>query len=241
LEAHAALVAAHPPTPAVLRRRLSALPSERKSDAGRFLISIAAVDGEITADEVRKLESLFRDLGLDPAEIYSGLHQAATTIPATRPAEVDEPVSLRTLGTAAPRVPLRGPETKPVSTRTSFALDPALLAAKRADSARAAAQLAEIFADEESADDLAAPPAADSDILSIAGLDGIHSRLFRLLVEQDSWSRAEVERMAADLDLLPDGALDVLNEAAFDTTDGPLWEGNDPIVIDLHTAKEMHA
>jgi hypothetical protein len=46
--------------------------------------------------------------------------------------------------------------------------------------------------------------------------------------------------MAADLGLLPDGALDLLNEAAFDHTDGPLWEGDDPITIDHDTAKDMH-
>lgn len=241
LEAHAALVAANPPTPAVLRRRLSTLSDQRKAEAGQFLISIAAVDGDITADEVRQVESLFRSLGLDPSEIYASLHAAAiTTATAGKDAD-DEPVAVRTTGTAAPRVPLPRPEAQPASTRTGLRLDPALLAAKRAESARAAAQLAAIFADEEpDARPVEYSATATNGDVPVAGLDTAHSELFRLLVGQDSWRRADVERMAADLGLLPDGALDMLNEAALDHTDGPLWEGHDPIIIDLDTAKDMH-
>jgi uncharacterized tellurite resistance protein B-like protein len=234
LEAHGALVAANPPTPAVLRRRISVLSEDRKTAAGHFLISIAAVDGEITSDEVRKLESLFHSLGLDPKLIYSGLHEAATTT-----ATDDEPVVMTTAGVVAPRVPLPRPEhVRP--TGTGLVLDPALLAAKRVESARAAAQLAEIFAEDEPPAAPVVPSAVPDGGDLVPGLDDAHSHLFRQLIAREAWSRAEVERLAAGLGLLPDGALDLLNEAAFDHTDGPLWEGDDPITIDPDTAKDMH-
>ncbi|WP_273943603.1 TerB N-terminal domain-containing protein [Kutzneria chonburiensis] len=232
LEAHEALVAANPPTPAVLRRRIGVLSEDRKTAAGHLLISIAAVDGEITSDEVRKLESLFQGLGLDPKLIYSALHEAATTSITD-----DEPVVMSTTGTAAPRVPVPRP-TRTSAARTGLVLDPALLAAKRAESARAAAQLAEIFAADDEPATAATAVAEDVDVVS--GLDQAHSSLFRQLVTREQWARVEVERMAADLGLLPDGALDLLNETAFDHTDGPLWEGDDPITIDPDTAKDMH-
>jgi uncharacterized tellurite resistance protein B-like protein len=227
LRAHAALVAAHPPTPSVLRRRLSALPGDSRADVGRLLISIAAADGEITAAEVRSLETLFADLGLDPGDIYSTLHAAAAT--------PDDLVLLRTTGTTPPRVALPVPGQR----SATFMLDPALLAARRAESARAAAQLAEIFADDDIVP-ATAPVPATPDVPTIAGLDPDHSRLFRLIVERDSWSRADVEHLAAGLGLLTDGALDVLNEAAYDRADGPLWEGADPLTIDNDIAKDMH-
>lgn len=235
LDAHAALVAANPPTPAVLRRRLGALSTAKRAEAGQLLITIAAADGTITPDEVRRLETLFRDLGLDPNDIYSTLNAAAAT---TAPSP-DDLVTVRTAGPAASRIPL---PTRQSPARTAFALDPALLAAKRAESARAAAQLAEIFAEDEPAAEVAPaePPARLPDRPSVAGLDGDHSRLFHRLVERESWPRAEVERLAADLGLLTDGALEVLNEAAYDRAGGPLWEGTDPLTIDHDIAKDMH-
>ena len=44
-----------------------------------------------------------------------------------------------------------------------------------------------------------------------------------------SWPRAEVQALAAALGLMTDGALEHLNEAAFDHADGPLTEGDDPL------------
>lgn len=238
LTAHAALVSANPPTSAVLKRRISVLSEDRRAEAGRFLITIAAADGTITADEIRRLESLFRSLGLGTTQIYANLHATATMTPTSTDGNTDTPVTVSTTGSAAPRVALPQPETK--STKKGFALDPALLAAKRAESVRAAAQLAEIFLDEEPDTDPVKTLQAAGDASLVDGLDEPHSRLFRELVVRDSWRRADVEQVAAGLGLLPDGALDVLNEVAFDRTDGPLWEGNDPIVIDCDTAKGMY-
>jgi tellurite resistance protein len=228
LAAHVALVATQPPTSAILRRRLTALSDDRRTEVGRLLIAVAAADGTITSDEVRSLERLFLDLGLDPSQIYSTLHAAATeTVP-------DDVVTVHTAGTVASRTPL--PEPKPALS-TTFALDPTVLAAKRAESARATAQLADIFADEESAPD--PTPATGGAVSSVAGLDSVHSRLFHLLVVRDTWPRADVERLAAELCLLTDGALEVLNEAAYAHADGPLCEGTDPLTIDHDIAKDM--
>jgi hypothetical protein len=41
--------------------------------------------------------------------------------------------------------------------------------------------------------------------------------------------------------LLTDGALEILNEAAFERVGGPLTEGTDPIIIDTEIAEDMHA
>jgi tellurite resistance protein len=230
LAAHAALVATQPPTPAILRRRLTALSDDRRIEVGRLLIAVAAADGTITSDEVHSLERLFHDLGLDPSQIYSTLHAAATeTVP-------DDVVTVHTKGTAASRTLLPEPTPAPP---TTFALDPAVLTAKRAESARAAAQLADIFADEESAPD--GTPATDDTVSSVAGLDSDHSGLFHLLVARDTWRRVDVERLTAELCLLTDGALEVLNEAAYGHADGPLWEGTDPLTIDHDIAKDMQA
>jgi hypothetical protein len=70
-------------------------------------------------------------------------------------------------------------------------------------------------------------------------MDEHHSRLFHLLAARDSWQRGEVEQLTAELGLLTDGALEVLNEAAYDRAGSPLWEGTDLLTIDHDIAEDM--
>jgi hypothetical protein len=53
------------------------------------------------------------------------------------------------------------------------------------------------------------------------------------------WTRADVEDLAATRGLLPDGALDAINEAALDLSGEPLCEGADPILINSYALEEM--
>ncbi|RJQ75969.1 hypothetical protein D5S19_31510 [Amycolatopsis panacis] len=225
LDAHAALVLTKPPTPAVLRRRLESLPTSRKAAVGRLLTTIAAADGQVTPDEIRTLERLFTTLGLDPGEVYGTLHAAATS--------ADELTSTRIPGAQRSGRTIPAPSPSPAGTPT-LTLDPERLARTRAESVQVAAELAEIFADDKPAP----PPPAPVDAV-VGGLDSPHALLFHRLVEQDMWSRAEFDVLAAEAGLLPDGALEVLNEAAYDRTDEPLCEGSDPIEINQDIVKDM--
>jgi hypothetical protein len=65
--------------------------------------------------------------------------------------------------------------------------------------------------------------------------------LLRRLIERTEWSRDEFAAIAAECRLLPDGAFDALNEAAFDRAGVPVLEGDDPIHIDQTTAKDLLA
>ncbi|SEF38415.1 Uncharacterized conserved protein, tellurite resistance protein B (TerB) family [Amycolatopsis pretoriensis] len=225
LDAHAALVLTKPPTPAVLRRRLESLPTSRKAAVGRLLTTIAAADGQVTPDEIRTLERLFTTLGLDPGEVYGTLHAAATS--------TDELTSTRIPGAQRTGRTIPAPSKSPAGPST-LALDPERLARTRAESVRVAAELAEIFADDEPAP----PPPPPSDAV-VGGLDSAHTLLFHRLVEQDAWSRAEFDALAAEIGLLPDGAVEILNDAAYDRTDEPLCEGSDPIEINQDIVKDM--
>jgi hypothetical protein len=65
----------------------------------------------------------------------------------------------------------------------------------------------------------------------ILGLDADHSAFVRLLVTRSSWLRNELADAAADMELMLDGALEHINEAALDALEAPLTEGDDPIEI----------
>lgn len=233
LDAHAALVLAKPPTPAVLRRRLSALPESKRKGVGQLLTTIAAADGEVSADEVRTLERLFGTLGLNPDDVYSTLHAVATAPPAADDLTQARIPGERRTGRRIPAQPTDRP--RPAGTLT---LDPARLARTRAESAKVSADLAVIFADPVD-EPLLVPAVPPVDVVPVAGLDAAHIRLFRLVVARDSWGRAEFEELAGTLGLLPDGAIDVLNDAAFDAVDEPLCEGQDPIEINQDIVKDM--
>lgn len=51
----------------------------------------------------------------------------------------------------------------------------------------------------------------------------------------------EIERLADELGLLPDGALEVINEAAFVLCGVPLLEGDEMIEIDRQVLLEITA
>ena len=74
---------------------------------------------------------------------------------------------------------------------------------------------------------------------SITGLDLPHSKLLRALVQRRCWTRGEFEHEASKVSLLPDGALEVLNERALDHCDRPLFDGDDPMDVDVQIAQEL--
>jgi len=74
---------------------------------------------------------------------------------------------------------------------------------------------------------------------SLLGLDESHSSLARLLLSRPEWTREELLDVAADLDLMLDGALEHINEAAFDAYDSPLTEGEDPITVNIEVLEKL--
>jgi hypothetical protein len=194
-----------------------------------LLVTLAASDGSIAPPEIDLLARLFDLLGLERAEAYRQVHVLG-----------DEALTrIRVAG--APATGYSIPEQpRPEASRSAGAivLDPELIKARLAESARAASYLAEIFTDDDTAA-LAAVPSGDIAKAQTAGLDTAHRALLGRLAAQQRWTRGDFDDMAADLGLLPDGALEVLNEAAFEATGEPVCEGSDPIDINSYAVEEM--
>jgi hypothetical protein len=66
---------------------------------------------------------------------------------------------------------------------------------------------------------------------AIAGLDPSHSAFLRALTQKSNWQRGELQAIATQLHLMLDGALEVINEAAFEAIDEALTEGDNPIEV----------
>lgn len=209
LSAHVTWLLEQPATLAGIQRRLESIGAGRREELLRTLVLATAADGRLRAPEVRTLERIYRALGVDAGRVHDDMHAARAATT---------------------------PSSEPTAGARELRLDSRILASKRAETRAVSALLGEIFGGAE------AEPAADApadELPTCAGLDGPHSALLRTLATRASWTRAELEASAEGLGLLPDGALDALNEAAFDILGTPLWEGEDPIEIDLENAREL--
>jgi uncharacterized tellurite resistance protein B-like protein len=225
-----------PPAPAALRKRTGLLSASQRQDARDLLIALAVSDGTVAPAEIDLLTRLFDLLGLDQSEVYSQLHVLGA----------ENLTRLRTAGDPAPRyaIPPPGRSTPPATDHSAavVVLDPELIKARLAESARAASYLADIFTDDDQTPEIAEPSSLGKSEVpngSVGGLDVPHTALLGRLADRSSWTRSDFDNLAAELGLLPDGALEILNDAAFEAVGEPVCEGNDPIEINSYAVEEM--
>lgn len=228
LSAHLAWLMKAPPVLTGVKKRLEPLDQRQRSVIGDFIIGVAGADGQISPDEIRTLGKVYPMLGLDADDVYSHVHAmaagAATVVEGNEPVRV-----IAAQPSAGFAIPSRSAPAQAVH------LDMAAVNAKLAESAKISAILDDIFTEEEPPTVL--PPNTPQSPTS--RVPSAHGALLARLVERTQWSRAEFEALAADCRILPDGAIDTINEAAFDHTGGPVLEGEDPIQIDVVAAKEL--
>lgn len=155
--------------------------------------------------------------------------------------ERDEPVVVQ-LARAAPNgyaLPWAQERAEPHGVH----LDRTAIDYKIVESRAAATLLSEIF-DAVADDDPAGPgggrvAAGPADAEQIATLDAAHSALLRALAGRASWSRAEFAELAATHGVLPDGALDMLNEAAIEATGDPVVADGGTLAVDNDVLVEL--
>ncbi|MFD9705261.1 TerB N-terminal domain-containing protein [Lentzea sp. NPDC059081] len=221
-----------------LTKRLSALTGAQRTHVAEFATAIAAADGVVSPGEVDTLRKIYKLLGQDPDSVYTELH--ALTATSSRPAPATEPVVVVPADTG-PTGYLIPPPPNPELSVGVVRLDPALVEAKMRESAAVAALLADVFNDEPD-EPAPQPPASVAAVDLVGPLDAAHSTLLRKLAVHPSWSRADFDALCAEAALLPEGALDVLNEAAVEATDEPVVEDDgDQLVINDYAMGELLA
>ena len=239
LTAHLRWLLAAPPGLGGLKKRVAPLPQEQRRGIGQFLIGVAGADGHVGPEELKLLTRIYALLELDVQAVYSDVHALASG---------EEPVTVRPAEPAArfpiPPIPQKSaPRARP----PGVTLDLQKVQAKLAETEQVSSFLEEIFRQEEAPSPpapLPSPtqaPAGRGETASVAGLDAAHSTLLERLAEKDAWPRMEIERLADELGLLPDGALEVINEAAFALCGAPLLEGDEMIEIDRQVLQEITA
>jgi tellurite resistance protein len=213
---------------ASLRRKLAAIPHEERAKIADLLVGVASAGGSHERTEVALLERIYRQLDLDPERLYAGLHKA------TAANQDDEPVRLpgegQPTGYAIPRAPTAPPAAsndQPRARAVPAAPKPVdRRAAIRAETEAAAAILANVFDAHETDDVPTATPGNQPE-----ALEPRLASLLQALLERESWPRADFERLARELSLIPGAALENLNSWGFDRYDDLLLEDGDPIIV----------
>ena len=213
-----------------LKQQLSKMSAVEKIAISHILISVVHADGHIDPREIKQMEKFYTTLGLDKKQVANDIHVLAAA---------SEPVT----------VGLRDPETsftipKPIpepATEKGFSLNDELIRIREEETRQVKGVLEGIFSDQSEEEAGAAPDStlAQHPSAPLNSLDEMHQNLFHQLITQETWKRPAIHEMCKELDLMVDGAMEVLNEWAFANANAPLIDDGDPIYVDVNLAKEI--
>lgn len=219
LHAQLSLLEVEPETTTGMKKKVERLDVAARETIAAIIVGLAQSDGQVSPEEVRALEKAYKVLGVDVKRLFSDLHGASTR-------------------TETPEAAAQG------ATR-GFQLDQGRIAQLQKDTERVSAMLSDIFAEPEAAD----APLDEGELLgaeevaadSVLGLDGPSSAFARLVISRPQWTRADLQDVASDMELMLDGALERLNEASLEKFDLPLVEGDDPVEVNAEVVERLAA
>ena len=225
LSAHIEYLFLNPPS----LRGMSEAASTRLSLEGRRVAADLALltalsDGYFDPKESRVLKKIYGLLGLDSASLYNDLHRLQSG--------GSGPIVVRPATDGASGYGL--PEPKLELSEERFSIDMDVVREKLAETRKAAAMLADIFVEEETLPILPEPgyePLSEPSVFE--GLDEAHGSLLSDLVTKAEWPRDLYETTVGTHGLMPGGALEVINEWAFDRIGDAIIEDGDPLLVYL--------
>jgi hypothetical protein len=169
---------------------------------------------------IAMLEAIHDKLGVPRTHLYSSMHTAvaAGARGATTPVAIPDPEACAPIVHAIPPPPA-----------DSGNLSEERLSRVRAETEQVSVLLAEIFAEVER-------PSSDDDANrtggEFQGLDAAHTAFLAMLLTRPAWPRAELDAAAREAGLMADGAIETINEWAFDRYEAPLLEDGDQLTVD---------
>ncbi|MGC4191295.1 MAG: TerB N-terminal domain-containing protein [Thermomicrobiales bacterium] len=231
-------------TLAGMRKRIAPLSPGERDHLARGLLQIVDADGTVAPGEVMTLQKIWKLLGRDPDRVASDLHAVMTggnleptpavpnpktasprrAKPAARtpPPTGDEPVVVRAATPETPRIRIpKPPDANAHPPEPDVALDPGAIARKIADTDAVSALLGDLLA-EESATSSSAAPTTTPATTSITPAEISPAALLRALAAQERWTAEAFAALVAQHGMMPNAALDLVNELGFEHAGDPL-------------------
>ena len=203
-------------------KRLADLPEPEKRQVADTAIAAIMADGHVDPKEVAFLEKLYKALGYPAEDVYSALHRGSASSPGSVGVDANS-----------------GP-SKIATDPNTIQFDLSRLERIKGETDIVSQMLANIFTD-----DVPAPVAAKRQVEAttamhrFTGLDAEHGELFAAIVLSGKLRREEFDTKARALKLLPDGALETINEWGFDHLDEPVLDGEDILTIPAHLLEQL--
>lgn len=219
-----------------LRSRVADLSAEDRHRLGFLALSAASADRHVDPKEIQSLQRIYKALGLDEADVIGDLHEAMAAS-----SQPDEPVQItiggdRPSGFAIPAPPRQ-------SERQQVRLDPERLQQIGESTRRVGELLSKVFAEEG---DTAEGDTLPADSLSVAGncdaeeplgvdayggLSAQYRGFLTELLTRADWPRGDLETLARSHELMTEGAIEAINEWAFDRYGDAILEDGDPVRV----------
>ena len=200
-----------PPDLGPISRRLKAVGEELRHVLGRLALAVVGADGVVNPAEVKAIDKLYRIMNIETEDIYRELHALAAT---------PEPVTVfRPTGSDTEyAIPAQPEETAAPDERAPIELDQERVAAILADTTHVSNVLHAVFSDDpnDAQDDREEVETTAGQSERFAGLDAKHRVLVEELMRQPSWTSPAFEKLARQFGLMPSGALETINEWAFE-------------------------
>lgn len=238
LKANLDWMMAIPPDLSLFRRRLKDTSQDIRAELGRVSLAVAGSDGHIEPAEINAIQKLYSALGLEATNIYGELHALAAS---SEPVLVHEP---STTGVEY-SIPPNPDVAKPSAPTGGVELNHDRIAAIMSDTARVSGVLHEIFSEEDEPEDGLYEPevteAGSVDDQRFDGLDAKHRALVLELLSSQTWSEEQFGELASQFGLMPSGAMETLNEWAYDRYDDPLLEEDDDLIVSPEIAAQLSA
>lgn len=226
-----------------MAKRLEETLSEKQRTAlGKLLIEVALADGTLDASEKKGMKRAFKVLGLDGEQ---ALQQAEETL-TQRTRAMAEPVTVRqgsTIDEGEP-IPPRPQSSTAAQEDTSIALDPMAIAKILQETREIAHVLNAALADATPEPDepiVLAPTSTPQNTLSSGPLQYLESRYQPFLAElttQKQWSVADFDALSRKHNVMPAGAIDVINDWADEHLGDFLLEGDGPYTVSSELLEE---
>lgn len=238
LRARAELEVPGPWSTTGVRKALGDLPDTLEPWLLQGLLGAAQLHPSQAAQAVKALQKAYKVIDRDPATVFGDLHSHAAR------------------RGAAPAAYEQGQSSG------KFALNSERLARLQVETESTDQLLAAIFTEESEAP-IAATPASPTIVVDaeaepqqakaaetaqaamasrrLWSLDVVHSELAFAILERTSWSRDELKALAKQKGRMLDGALERINDAAFDIAGVPLCEGDDPVDVNSEIFEHIPA
>ena len=208
-------------------KKLADVSQESRATLCHMAVSMVRLLSQSIAPEgIKKLQKIYKNVDLDENQILMDMHRSVSQ---------EEPVMIMQRD---PAHMFAIPRPNKAATSTEFHLNAGLIRQRKQETAAVKGVLQDIFVyDEESKQQLKETSAIAS-LEKEQGLDAPHQQLIKQLITQEQWSRGEIDTKCRALNLMTDGALEVLNEWSMRQVDALIVHNGDPVCVDMEIAQE---